>query len=92
MTPDPFTLSEGRGQRARSRRATALVVTVAALTAAPSVAAADPVVVGVFVPSTPFDGTAARLEFANKLAAHLAGADGVGRVYGKAGDFAAALA
>jgi hypothetical protein len=55
-------------------------------------AAADPVTVGVFVPSMPFDGTAARLELAQKLAAHLAGADGVGRVYGKAGDFAAALA
>ena len=55
-------------------------------------AAAAPVTVGLYAPSTPFDGTAARLEFANKLAAHLAGADGVGRVYGKASDFAAALA
>lgn len=64
----------------------------ALIAAAASTAAADPVTVGVFVPSMPFDGTAARLELAQKLAAHLAGADGVGRVYGKAGDFSAALA
>ncbi len=70
----------------------AVVIATLALALATSAAAADPVTVGVFVPSMPFDGTAARLELANKLAAHLAGADGVGRVYGKAGDFAAALA
>lgn len=64
----------------------------ALLVALAGVAAAEPVTVGVYAPATPFDGTAARLDFANKLAAHLAGADGVGRVYGKASDFAAALA
>jgi len=70
-------------------KATMIAAVVLALAGA---AAAAPVTVGVYAPSTPFDGTAARLEFANKLAAHLAGADGVGRVYGKASDFAAALA
>lgn len=70
-------------------KATMIAAVVLALAGA---AAAEPVTVGVYAPSTPFDGTAARLEFANKLAAHLAGADGVGRVYGKASDFAAALA
>ncbi len=75
-----------------SRSSVAVLGLIAgALAALPVVAAADPVVVGVFVPSTPFEGTAARLEFANQLAAHLAGADGVGRVYGKASDLAAAL-
>lgn len=66
----------------------ALILLAVAL-AAP--AAADPVTVGVYAPSTPFEGTAARLEFANKLAVHLAGPDAVGRVYGKASDFGAAL-
>ena len=69
-----------------------LVVIAALVAALAGAAAAAPVTVGVYAPSTPFDGTAARLDFANKLAAHLAGADGVGRVYGKASDFAAALA
>ena len=73
------------------RPITALIATLV-VTVGARAAAADPVTVGVFVPSTPFDGTAARLEFANKLAVHLAGPDGVGRVYGKASDFAAALA
>lgn len=54
-------------------------------------AAADPVRVGVFVPATPFQGTAARLDFATKLATHLGGADAVGKVYGQARDFASAL-
>lgn len=79
-----------------TRAVRALVPVAAAIAIAVAVpartAAADPVTVGVFVPSVPFDGTAARLELAQKLAAHLVGADGVGRVYGKAGDFAAALA
>lgn len=73
-------------------RGTRAAVAIAIACALAGEAAADPVTVGVFAPSAPFDGTAARLEFANKLAAHLAGADGVGRVYGKASDFAAALA
>ena len=64
----------------------------ALIATAPGAARAEPVTVGVFVPSAPFDGAAARLELANKLAAHLVGPDGVGRVYGKSSDFAAALA
>ena len=54
-------------------------------------AAADPLRVGLFAPSTQFDGTGARLEFATKLAKHIGGDDAVGRVYGKASDFASAL-
>ena len=54
-------------------------------------AAADPLRVGLFAPSTPFDGTGARLEFATKLAKHIGGDDAVGRVYGKASDFVSAL-
>lgn len=77
--------------RARPRaRRSLLALTAIALLAAPAVA--EPVTVGVFAPSAPFDGTGARLAYANALAAHLFGADGVGRVYGRAGDFTAALA
>lgn len=78
--------------RRRSARVAALAGLATALALAAPPAVADPVTVGVYAPSMPFDGTAARLELASKLAAHLAGADGVGRVYGKASDFAAALA
>ncbi len=95
MNPDdPFALSAGFAQRTRSRRGVArgLLLALTVLGAAVAPAAAEPVTVGVFVPSTPFEGTAARLEFAGKLATHLAGPDGVGRVYGKSSDFAAALA
>ena len=73
-------------------RTLTLVVALAALALVPAAAQAQVVTVGVFAPSTPFDGTAARLDFANKLAAHLGGAGAVGRVYGKGADFAAALA
>lgn len=69
----------------------ALVVAVAVLLASASVAAADGLRVGLFAPSTPFEGTGARLEFATKLAKHIGGDDAVGRVYGKASDFASAL-
>lgn len=55
------------------------------------VAAAEPLRVGLFAPATPFEGTGARLDFVTKLAKHLGGPDAVGRVYGKAGDFASAL-
>ncbi|MBK9035676.1 MAG: hypothetical protein IPL61_31240 [Myxococcales bacterium] len=68
------------------------VIALAALALTPRDAQAQAVTVGVYAPSTPFDGTAARLDFANKLAAHLGGAGSVGRVYGKGSDFAAALA
>lgn len=64
---------------------------IAAMTVIAAPRAQAQVTVGVFAPSTPFDGTAARLDFANKLAAHLGGSGAVGRVYGKASDFTAAL-
>lgn len=70
-----------------SRIALALLVLVATT----AVASADGLRVGLFAPSTPFDGTGARLEFATKLAKHIGGDDAVGRVYGKAGDFSTAL-
>lgn len=59
-----------------------------------SVARADGVVVGLFAPTSPFAGTAARVEFATRLGKAIGaaiGEPGIGRVYGKAGDFAAAL-
>jgi hypothetical protein len=67
------------------------LVVAAMLMLASGVAAAAPLRVGVFAPSTPFEGTGARLEFATRLAKHIGGDDAVGRVYGKASDFAAAL-
>jgi ABC-type amino acid transport substrate-binding protein len=66
-----------------------IVALMLALTA--GVAAAEPLRVGLFAPATPFEGTGARLDFATKLAKHLGGPDAVGRVYGKASDFASAL-
>lgn len=70
------------------RAAAIIAATVCALAAT---AAAEPVRVGVYAPATPFEGTGARLDFATRLAKHIGGDDAVGRVYGKAGDFAAAL-
>jgi ABC-type amino acid transport substrate-binding protein len=67
------------------------LLTVAALVLMTAVASADGLRVGVFAPSTPFEGTGARLEFATKLARHIGGDDAVGRVYGKASDFSSAL-
>lgn len=54
---------------------------------------ADTVTFGLFAPSAPFPSTAARVELATKLGAHLGkalGGTGVGRNYARAGDFAAA--
>src|SRR5688572_13842380 len=59
-----------------------------------SVAHADNVTVGVFAPSAPFPSTAARVELASRLGEHLGkalGGTGTGRVYARAGDFAAAV-
>jgi hypothetical protein len=69
-------------------RAAVIVMMLCGLAAA---ASAEPLRVGVYAPATPFEGTAARLDFANKLAKHIGGADAVGRVYGKASDFSSAL-
>lgn len=68
-----------------------LVIIALVLTASAATAAAEPLRVGLYAPATPFEGTAARLDFVTRLARHLGGADAVGRVYGKAGDFASAL-
>jgi hypothetical protein len=68
-----------------------IVLAMMMLVAMTAAAAADSLRVGVFAPSTPFDGTGARLEFATKLARHIGGSDAVGRVYGKASDFSSAL-
>lgn len=73
---------------------TRAVVTCALVIAAASAARADTLTVGVYAPAAPFEGAAARVELATKLATTLAsavGADGVGRVYARAGDFAAAV-
>lgn len=67
---------------------------IAAIVMTASAAHAETLTVGVYAPAAPFEGTAARVEVANKLADALAsaiGADGVGRVYARAGDFAAAV-
>jgi ABC-type amino acid transport substrate-binding protein len=71
-----------------SRGLVALAVTLAAV----GTASAEPLTVGVFAPSTPFAGTAARLEFAKAVAVHVGGPDAVGRVYGRSADFASAAA
>jgi hypothetical protein len=55
---------------------------------------ADNVTVGVFAPSAPFPSTTARVELASRLGEHLGkamGGTGTGRVYARAGDFAAAV-
>jgi hypothetical protein len=68
-----------------------VLIAMVLLTAMAATAAAEPLRVGVYAPATPFEGTAARLEFVTRLAKHLGGDDAIGRVYGKAGDFASAL-
>ena len=58
------------------------------------VAGADTLTVGLFAPSAPFPSTAARVELASKLGDHFGkaiGGTGVGHVYARAGDFAAAV-
>ncbi|MCX5742822.1 MAG: hypothetical protein NT062_10030 [Proteobacteria bacterium] len=72
-------------------RILAIIATLALALAHP--AQAD-TAVGVFAPSAPFASTGARVELANKLAAHLAkglGGTGIGRAYARSGDFAAAI-
>jgi hypothetical protein len=71
-----------------------LAAALLAALAAPA-AAKERVTVGVFAPCAPFDGPVARLDLAAKLATHLAptvgASSGVGRAYGRVGDFAAAV-
>ncbi len=57
-------------------------------------ASADTITVGVFAPTAPFPSTTARVELASKLGEHLGkalGGTGTGRVFARAGDFAAAV-
>lgn len=64
------------------------------LCAAAAGARAETITVGVFAPSAPFPSTAARVELAARLGEHLGralGGTGVGKVYGRAADFAAAV-
>jgi len=72
----------------------AALVALAVVAALARPAGADTVTVGVFAPAAPFEGTAARVDFATRLADHVGralGGRGIGRVYGRAGDFAAAV-
>lgn len=71
-----------------------IVCAAAVLAAAATPARADSITVGVFAPSAPFPTTAARLELANRLGEHIGralGGTGVGKVYARAADFAAAV-
>ncbi len=55
---------------------------------------ADTLTIGLFAPSAPFPSTASRVELAGKLGDHFGkalGGAGVGHVYARAGDFAAAV-
>lgn len=72
----------------------ALVMAVLVGLAAASPARAESITVGVFAPSAPFPSTAARVELASRLGEHLGralGGAGVGKVYARAADFAAAV-
>jgi hypothetical protein len=70
------------------------VIAIALVCAAAAAARAETITVGVFAPSAPFPSTAARVELAARLGEHVGralGGAGVGRVYARAGDFAAAV-
>jgi hypothetical protein len=80
--------------RAAARAPLATIALVLALLALLGDAAhAGPITVGLFAPSAPFPSTAARVELANRLGSALGQplAGGAGRVYARAGDFAAAV-
>jgi hypothetical protein len=75
-------------------RALGIALAAIAIAAAPRPARADNITVGVYAPSAPFPGTPARVDFATRLARHLGsalGGQGIGRVYGRARDFGAAV-
>lgn len=75
-----------------AKHALALAAVAIAGTAVP--ARADTITVAVFAPAAPFPGTPARVDFATRLAERVAGSlnvKGIGRVYGRARDFAAAV-
>jgi hypothetical protein len=65
---------------------------VLALLLLPAIARADDVRLGIYAPSAPFASTAARLDYATRLAEHMAGdGKGTGKVFARAADFAAAV-
>lgn len=77
--------------RARARIA---CMAVLSLLLVATTAAADNVTVGLYAPTAPFPSTAARVDFASKLGGELGravGANGAGKVFARAGDFAAAV-
>lgn len=64
----------------------------AAVMLASAAAHADDVTVGMYAPGAPFPGTAERVEFVTRLATSIdTDDDGVGKVYARAADFAAAV-
>ncbi len=70
------------------------ILAAVGLVAVSAASAQAQVTVGVFAPSAPFSSTAARVELASKLGDHIGtglGSKGVGRVYARASDFAAAV-
>ena len=76
------------------RAITRLLAVAGVLAALAAPARADSLTVGLFAPSAPFPSTAARVELASRLGEHIGkalGGSGVGRVYARAGDFAAAV-
>lgn len=75
-------------------RPRALAPAVALALCLSGTAAADDLGVGLYAPNAPFGGTSARLDYVTRLADHLAaatGAEGSGKVFAKASDFAAAI-
>jgi hypothetical protein len=65
---------------------------IVALLLLPAIARADDVRVGIYAPSAPFASTSARLDYATRLAQHMAGdGKGTGKVFARASDFAAAV-
>ncbi len=67
---------------------------IAAVVWWPATVHADGLTVGMYAPSLPYPGTAARVQAVGKMAEHFGkavGVNGVGRVYARASDFAAAV-
>jgi hypothetical protein len=80
--------------RATLRGIVPTLAVLAMLAGLAGVARADTVTVGLFAPAAPFPSTAARVELASKLGDHVGkafGLAGTGKVFARAGDFAAAV-
>jgi hypothetical protein len=83
-----------RGRRIRRLRGVFAIALVVCVGAASETANADTVTIGLFAPSAPFPSTATRVELASKLGDHVGkafGQTGSGKVFARAGDFAAAV-